>query len=230
MKKTLLLIVVLYAHSLFSQEVQQPVGETQHANIRITTTPFQFFFKEIPINIEKSFGKYTFGLLAAYRPSTSKGGVISGVNGLSGNYLHQNYWNHLYSGITVGANSKYFFKIFEKDWFIDTQVYYRHWWFENKECSYETAGDYKFNGLRTEQQDVFGIKALIGKTFVFDTGGKVKPIIDVYTGIGLRYKQWVFQTYNGTVNHKFYNYKEDKDNSLNPTLHLGVKIGIGVYK
>jgi hypothetical protein len=84
---------------------------------------------------------------------------------------------------------------------------------------------YRFKGTRTEEQNVYGLKILFGNTFQFLTRFKIKPFIDLYYGIGLRYKTYKFETYKGTVYDEYYDYKKDIGGFLQPTLHFGLNAG-----
>ena len=165
----------------------------------------------------------------SYRPSTQKEGEIRGITGLGGSYSSQNFWNHLYEAVTIGLNSKYFLSE-KRTFFLEANIFFRHWWFDNKYGKFDNVEGYRFDGLRTERQNVYGLKLYIGHSFSIKSEQKVKPIFDLYSGIGVRYKEYEFETYNGTVLDVYHNYKKDIGNYWTPTLHLGVKIGLSISK
>ena len=221
MKKIIFVILLLtFSASLSGQESDN--------GIRIVTTPFQFIFLDFPISIEKQFKRHAVGLTFSYRPDTKDEQEIDSKLGWS--YTHENFLNHLYQAATFGINYKYYYTK-SSNFYLDTRLFYRHWWFDNKHASYQNVETARFDGLRTERQNVFGLKLLIGKTFPIETNTRVYPVIDVYAGLGMRYKYTEFITQNGTVNDTYYEYLHEKDNywpSILPSVHLGVRIGIGI--
>jgi hypothetical protein len=154
---------------------------------------------------------------------------VNGGMGLFGDYLDQNFWNPLYNAITIGLNSKYYLTP-KKHLFYEAHLFYRHWWFNNKDCEYDNVEGYQFDGIRTERQNVLGLKALFGSSFKINLNSKVKPIFDLYCGIGVRYKNYRFKTYNGTVGDTYVNYWKDKGSIWKPSIHLGLKIGVEIFK
>lgn len=220
MKKTLLTVFLLVLFT-FSY------GQENSEKIRITTTPMQFFFYDFPISVEKRFNRHTVGLTFAYRPDTKNGGEVIGGHGVAGDYSIQNFWNPLYEAVTFGINSKYYF-VKGRNFYLDARLFYRHWWFDNKYASYPNDEGYRFEGLRTERQDVFGLKFLIGHTFIIETKGNLHPLIDVYFGLGTRYKTEKFITQNGTVYDIYYDNLLEKNSYWIPvpTPHLGVRVGV----
>ncbi len=171
------------------------------------------------------------GLSLGFRPSTKNGGnLVFLPHGLIGGYTLQNFWNPLYNAFTIGLNSKYYFSKFNNDnRFIEGVLYYRFWWFNNKNCTYKNIEDGSWSGVRTERQNVYGLKILLGNTFGFKQNRKTNRMIDLYYGIGLRYKRCKFETINGTFDeYLFLPYKLDIENFLLPSLHLGLRFGLGL--
>ncbi|MEO6903409.1 MAG: hypothetical protein ABI315_09655 [Bacteroidia bacterium] len=224
MKKAIILSIIYFLSCNFSFG-----QDSTEVKFRITTTPIQLFFYDFPLNFEKSFKKYTVGVIASYRLSTRNSGRVSGGAGLLGGYRTQNFWNPLYNAFTIGLNSKYYF-VKEKHDFIESILFYRYWWFNNKDCEYDNVEGYNFQGTRTERQDIFGLKLLYGHSFTIKIKSNVKPIIDLYVGLGLRYITYKFETVNGKVKDIYYDYKQDIGNSWAPTFHFGLKLGLGIFK
>jgi hypothetical protein len=69
-----------------------------------------------------------------FRPSTKNEWEIT-THGILGNYSFGNYFNPFYNAITIGLNSKYYFSKYN-NLFIDGNIFYRFWWFDKKNCSY----------------------------------------------------------------------------------------------
>lgn len=197
--------------------------------IRVTSVPTQYLFYDFPLVIEKRFDRYALGITLAYRVSTENSGEVDGLSGLMGDYWYQNFWNPMYNAFTVGVHSKYFLSS-EGRWFIEPGLFYRYWWFDNKEVIYNNVEGYSFDGKRSETQQVYAFKILIGSDISIKSSTKIKPVLEWYCGLGFRYKSYLFKTYEGTVNDQFYIYKEDMGNLWNPSIHLGIRLGIGYFK
>ena len=80
---------------------------------------------------------------------------------------------------------------------------------------------------------------LIGNSFWVKSKSNVRPILDVFFGLGLRYKTFEFETSNGTINDVYYSYKKEIGNSNSPgkitfappiSIQFGAKMGFGVFK
>jgi hypothetical protein len=193
---------------------------------RITVTPTQFVLLDFPLTIERVFKRHTIGLTIAYRPSIKNSGKIGGGNGNGGVYKDRNFLNPFYNAITIGFNSKYYFNT-KKNLFLDANVFYRYWWFDKKDIEYDGEKD-DFKGIRSERQQVVGFKLLFGRSFQLKTKSKVKPIVDLYCGAGMRYKTYVFETFDGTINDTYYTYYKEEMRGWLPSIQAGVKLGVGI--
>ena len=170
------------------------------------------------------FNRY--GIILAYRPSKQQSGFVSGETGLFTNYDMLNYSNPLYTAYTVGLTYKKYSR-WDPARFLEIDLFYRDWGFKNKYAQFGKTGSYKYNGLRTENIDVGGIKILVGQTIIL--GKKNKPVrayVDIYGGFGIRFKSETYQTYNGTVNNIYHDYYEEQDSQKYPSFQLGLHIGI----
>ncbi len=203
----------------------------------ITTQPTQYLFRDFGITIEKVLRRRTVGLLLSYRPATQNGGGTTGGHGGAGYYIDNNMFNRNYNAFTVGYTGKYFPKA-GRNFFMEAAFFYRHWWFFNKQCNYDQGeGGYGFDALRTKWQNVYGLKLSLGETIYLRTKGRLKPIIEVFMGVGLRYKTYVFESWQGTVDGQYYDYLKERGNSwegrydktaLIPfSIQGGVRLGIG---
>lgn len=225
MKKIILTAIILSLYSAYSNG-----QDTCRLSYKITTIPFQYLYNDYNLTFEKALTNLrTLGLTLGYRPSTKNEGEIDlPLFGMFGNYTVQNFWNPFENGVTIGLNSKNYFSKYNKRLFYDVHVFYRHWWFDRKNCSYDNVEDEVWSGIRTERQDVYGVKFLFGKSFQLRTKVKIKPVFDFYIGAGLRYKAFKSQLFNVTFqNSVFFPYVEDSFNYWAPSLHLGFRVGIG---
>ena len=225
MRKIILIFLILnFGFYLKAQKVELP-------EFTMSTYPIQFLFNEYSLNFEKLFAqKQTAGFLLSYRPSTKNSGEFEGGgHGVFGDYSSQNYFNPYYNSFTFGLNTKRYISK-RNNIYLDLLGFYRHWWFENKTISFDNEEGYRFNGLRTEHQNVYGIKLLIGNTSIISTNSRIKPFLDIYFGLGVRYKAADFKTFNGTVNDIYYDYRNDKNYFWLPSAHFGIKFGAGLMK
>lgn len=207
--------------------------DTLRVKYRITTIPFQYIFNDYSFTFEKLYkNRLTLGLTLGYRPSTQKGGKLEfRTTGMFSDYTYQNYWNRLYNATTVGINSKYYLSRFNAQ-YIEGYLFYRLWWFDKKDFTYQGQDDdIYWSGIRTEKQQIYGMKLLMGQTLQLKSQQKIRRIIELYYGVGFRYKTCRFETENGTFyNSQFLPYKLEIQKFWTPTFHLGLKVGIGWYK
>lgn len=201
---------------------------TLHATFRVMTIPSQFVVLDFPLIIEKIVKRHSIGILLSYRPSTQNSGEIRGSgSGMYGDYIYETFQNKLNNGVTIGVSTKYYMP----QWynlFFEGDLFYRYWWFENKDCYYNNVEGYRFDGIRTESQNVYGLKLLIGRSFELKSNAKVKFLLDIYGGVGIRYRTYVYETVDGTVNDQYYSYLRETGTNITPSLQLGIKVGIGI--
>lgn len=218
MRKILQLLgLMLFCYASFGQD-------NRKGNYRVMVTPTQFIFNDYILSVEKWMGRHTLGLSLGYRPSTQDGGEVEGGSGLMGYYEHQNMWNELYNAGTIGLNSKYYFGESRK-FFGELQLFYRNWWFDNKQAIYTNIEGYRFDGLRSEEQNVYGLKLMAGRSFRLIKGNRNALVVDIYAGIGVRYKTLWFETTEGMVGDKYFSYRVDTGHGINAGPQAGLKIG-----
>lgn len=221
-----LLLYAFIAFTFFNQKVCAQKDTIE--SLRISTIPVQYFFLDFPFIIEKSYKRHTLGVLISYRPSTKSSGEIPGITGLGGEYIYQNYWNPLYNGVTAGFVSKYYLSEKRKS-FLEADLFYRFWWFNNKDAIFDNVEGYRFEGTRTERQYIAGLKLLFGSSKKLPSKSRYQPFLDTYFGLGVRYKYYQFETYDGFVWDQYYDYKKDQGNLWLPSLHFGVRIGLNMH-
>ncbi len=194
--------------------------------IEISTKPTQFLFKDANLSVGLKRNNITYGLFYSFRPSTKSNGRIEPIgHGLIfGDYERQRMFNELYTGNTIGLFVKYWFK---NSFFLQTDLFYRNWQFENKFAEFNNVETYSFSGIRTENIDVYGLKILVGKRLlVFQKLKKASPFIDFYVGFGLRKSISVYQTTNGTVEGINYADKIENKEDFMPSPQIGFLIGL----
>ncbi|OQP63102.1 hypothetical protein A3860_03770 [Niastella vici] len=192
--------------------------------------PTEAAFLNFEANAAIGNKKTRYGILLSYRPSTQDSGrVNSGGSGAAGGYGHR-YLNKLYKSYTIGFYQKTYVNK-ALDTYLEADVFYRNWRFKNKHASFQDVEGYNFQGLRTENVDVYCLKLLIGQTiFLTPATRKVRLYLDVYGGLGYRYQEETYETFDGYVNDDYYSYKKDKFNYRRITPQGGVKFGLMIFK
>jgi hypothetical protein len=194
--------------------------------MEVSIKPTQLLFKDVEIGIGIKKINTVTGLLLAYRPSSKDSGTVkAGARGAGGAYPIQNFYNPLYTSFLIGIYRKCYFDK-KKVTFFEADLFYRNWAFKNKKASYNNDEGYRFDGLRSENVNVFCLKLLIGKTFYFNQFKKFKPFIDLYAGLSGRYKISDYITQQGFVYDTYYTYKEDLFKELLPSFQFGCSLGI----
>ncbi len=218
-KRTLLLLALLLPAYIVSAQ------DSTKAAYRIYIKPTQFVMLDFPVMVERVQGKMAYGVMGSFKPATRNSAEVKGLaKGLFGGYELQNMGNPLYNAITGGLYAKRFH---HKTSYVCLELFYRHWWFDNKQGSYDNIEGYRFNGLRTERQNVVGLKVLFGETIVNTRFLGKRFLLDIYGGFGARYKSYRFETTNGTVWDLPNSDGVDKGVSRSLSLHFGLNIGIG---
>lgn len=218
MKRTLILIM-----TICSLTFQQ--GKAQRV-IEFGIKPTEFALLNFETNFAIGNKKARYGVFLSYRPSTQDSGLVkSGGSGAAGDY-RQPHYNKLYTSYTLGLYQKTYLNK-ALDLFLETDVFYRNWSFDKKPAEFKNVEGYNFNGLRTENVNVYGLKLLLGRTLLFTHKEKMfKPYLDVYIGAGIRYKEETYETFNGYVDGVFYAYNRENLYYVRPTPQLGVKLGL----
>jgi hypothetical protein len=188
--------------------------------------PTQFLFKDFEGNFAIDYKRTLVGVILSYRPATQDSGEVKGGgSGTAGGYDLQNMYNNIYRAYTAGLYQKTYFTR-DTRFFFETDLFYRNWNFKNKPAEYRNVEAYRFKGMRTENVNVYGLKLLVGQTFKFNRNNKLKPFIDLYTGLGIRYKQSVYITTKGFIYDIYFDYKKDVFNAILPSFHFGIKAGL----
>lgn len=219
MKKSLPFILIMLSALLACAQ------DTLQSKFRITTTPTQYALSDFPITIEKVKKNRTYGITLGFRANNQSQRVQNNGFGFYTDYHNQNMLNPFYNAATIGINTKYYFG--RRDiLFFDFQGFYRYWWFNNKYAEYENLEGYSFKGTRSERQNVFGAKLLMGWTFILSPEKRTHSVFEIYYGLGGRYKTYQYETINGNINGTYYNSKNESGSTMVMTFHLGFRLGL----
>jgi hypothetical protein len=195
--------------------------------------PTQLFAPEFILTYERfNSHKMSFSYSLGYKIPTGKGNSIESFgSGLFSVYENQYIFNEFSNAIyTSVAPSFYLGK--ERRNYIQSELFYRFYWFDNKKLTYTFLDETLFNSVRSERVHVFGLKIIIGKNYTFPISTNKILNIKVYGGIGLRYKLYKyenidnkFESLNGTVTNNPFEVNRGRV-PLFPTIQLGIKVGI----
>ena len=195
---------------------------------KATSEVIQLFFVNLNVAVERTVPYGSHGVLLAYRPSLRSGGEVGGLQGQFGSYGNQNSWNWLYQSFTIGSTNTMWLGSSHSD-FLRLDALYRRWWFDDKMARYENVEGYRFDGSRTERQDVIALKVLFGTPWKkrIGKGKRSWLIVENYYGLGIRWTTARFWTHTGTVGDVT---RQDFSETFRQTegaLHVGVRMGIG---
>lgn len=213
-------------------------GQRASQNYRFTTEITQYAFGNIPISLEKFFGKRaTIGIDLGIRIATKQSGVFQNkemfpFTGSSAyDYTIQNTFNRFYNAYTLGIHFKYYLSD-SRRFYLEPAFYYRYWWFNEKEVEFtrESNGDFRgfgffFNGIRTENQKDYVFSLNLGRTIKFKQNRKRNYVLDFEMGIGMIDRSYEFFTLRGTVQEDPVRNFNERGFGKHPYLNLGLSIG-----
>ena len=202
-----------------------------------TTVPTQYLFCDFPFKAEYFIGRYSVGVILGFKPATQSSGSGGFWSGMPGFYIDRNMFNSLYNSYTAGISGKRYTRK-NGNSFVEAELLYRHYWFDNKPCSFTfLEKSYSFNGIRTERQDVYVAKLLLGTTRIRYSTQKSKKIIETFAGISYRYKTYRLETRDGVLNGNPVTYDVEEGSTREShrevtaswpvVLQLGWRVGIG---
>lgn len=199
--------------------------------VEIAVKPLEFALLNFELNVAVGNERLRTGVYFGYRPSTQESGELSTMgHGMYGGYGSSNAFNRMYNAYTIGVYQKVYILKKQKI-YAELDVYYRNWNFKDKHASFDNVEGYSFEGTRTENVNVYGLKLVGGKTiYLTKKDKKLKPYIDVYAGLGFRHRDETYETRNGTVNETYYEYKKDHFSYNYPTPQFGFRLGVMITK
>lgn len=199
--------------------------------IEIAVKPLEFALLNFELNVGIGNDRVRYGAYFGYRPSTQESGELRTIgHGSMGGYGSSNAFNRMYTSYTLGLYQKTY--LLKKQMiYAELEVYYRNWNFSDKYAYFENVEGYSFDGIRTENVNVYGLKLVGGKTiYLTRKDKKLKPYLDVYAGLGFRHQDNTYETQNGTVDEAYYVYKKDHTSYNYPTPQVGLKLGLMIIK
>lgn len=198
-------------------------------SFEVAVKPTEMLF----LNFEGHVGfvktKYNYGVIVGFRPSTQQSGkaIPDAWNGAGGRY-ERRFVNKLYDAYTIGVFGKRY--LGSTNLFVEGNIFYRNWHFDKKYAFYDDAEKpiTSFEGTRTENVNVYCLKILFGKSVFLHKRSKtkLKLYFDIYGGVGIRYQEQTYETFNGTVGSVYYSYRQENAHYIWPSPQLGVIVGL----
>lgn len=197
----------------------------------ITVQPLQLFCRDLPITVERTFKRNTLGFTLGYRFDSR---LDRNPNGLVRYWLGEFGFTSPWSkAVTLGVNSKYFLSR-NNNLYIDGQLFYRYWWFDNRfHRTNHSSGD-NYNYITSSRRNVIGFKLLLGYKSNLKDFGNIRTILYSYFGLGYRYQDEHEVGVRGITNYsistpRYFPY-QNTSNVYSISLHLGCSIGIEIFK
>lgn len=203
---------------------------SQTSGWEITTKPIAYLINHYELSVGYQHNKSVFSVYGEYRPRLASTGPVSvGGSGFLGFY-DQPYSNPLYKSYGIGLRCKrYFYQAF----YYGLEMYYRNWNFEKIYNEYSNVESIRmnFDGVRSENVNVFGSKLLIGYSLVlFPKWNNGSPFFDVYLGMGIRRRKITYETFKGTVQGQYYDYLRELSVKTPFTPQFGISVGMKINR
>lgn len=196
-------------------------------NHYVRLQPLQLLFRELVVGYEFPFTqKFTLEVGVGYRfRRFSHSPEIKGLAlGMMGDYNLQNMGNPHYQAVKFSITPRYYLNA-RKTFFLATELFFRHWWFDNVQAKFDNTEGYRFDAVRTERMNVWGGKLLIGTNGKLFLLGKNPVYWTPFLGFGLRSKTYTYETWDGTLGDTPVTYQKERGTvSLSPSIHLGVSL------
>lgn len=219
----LTLLIALAMHSSAQDPVTQPVRWSYGTEV------IQTGMLNLNLRAQRSFGRWAFGVHVGYRPSLWSGGEIPS-GGAGSSYFSMNHRNWMYQALTIGPLVRYHFGPNASS-FLELDAFHRIWWFDRKQVLYDNVESLRFEGLRSERQNVTAVRFLWGATSTprANHSKRRAVVMEGFAGVGVRVKHALLVTHEGVLNHyltpvQVTEDREDRYRFVTPTLHLGVRL------
>lgn len=191
--------------------------------------PTQLIFPEILLTYEHFLNnKFSLSYSLGYKIPVGKGDKFEPFGtGLFAKYEFQYMFNKFSNAIYFSVAPSYFLDN-NRRYYIQCELFNRFYWFDKKQLSFDNEETYSYNSIRTERNNVTGLKFLVGNNKKLSVSKSLFLNVKIYGGIGLRYKIFHYESLNNdiSVDKTFHTYIEESGGRFAPSFHLGFKIGI----
>lgn len=218
---------------LFVSGISAATGQERKVGNGIYILPTQLIFQEILLSYERFVApRWSLTYSAGYKIPGSQDTLSPLVRGAAATYEYQYMFNKVSNGIYLSVAPAYHLtNRMGKRYYLQTEFFYRHYWFDDKKIIYNPNDDELtgyFNAVRSEKVHVFGLKALIGINKDIRLSDTKVINAKFYVGQGFRIKRYYHESIDkrsldGTI---FKPYEEERGDIFAGSLQLGVKIGL----
>ncbi len=194
--------------------------------------PSQLIFPEIILTYEHFIKeKVSLSYSLGYKIPTGTGSKFEPFgNGLIADYEYQYMFNKFSNAIYFSIAPSYFIGT-KRNYFVQCELFNRFYWIDNKQFSFDNDEIEKFDCVRSERNNVTGLKLLLGlnKQILISNSLFFNTIF--YGGFGLRFKVYHYENVNNKIidsnnNVSFIPFQEDNGSLIAPSIQLGIKIGL----
>lgn len=224
-------IVGLIFHSASAKG--QTTGQNNIVDNGIYILPTQLLFPEIILTFEhfpRQRLSYSYSL--GYKIPTGAGNTLEPYgHGLIALYEYQYMFNE-FSHAIYSSFAPSFYLNDDRKVYLQPELFYRYYWFDDKELFFDNFETDRFNSIRSERNHVMGVKFLAGFNNRIQVSPNTAINFKLYGGPGIRYKNYWYEN----VDNKRYVWEEDttivepygieKDDFFILSIHLGLKLGI----
>jgi len=220
-----MVLVLLLLNEVNAQDAPTPAARWSYS-----TEVFQNTMLHFNIRAYHSHGRWAFGVHGGFRPSLRSGGEIP-AGGPGNSYFNINHRNWMYQAVTLGPVARYHLK--DGRSFMELDAFHRIWWFDRKDVFYDNVESIRFNGLRSERQNISAIRLLWGAHSAtrVDRSGRHALVVEGYSGFGVRTRNMRFTTHEGTLDSfdppiEVTEDRVDRYRFVTPTIHLGLRLAL----
>lgn len=219
-----MVLALLLANESNAQEMTTPSPRWSYS-----TEVLQSAMLHFNLRVQRSHGRWDFGVHGGYRPSLWSGGEIP-AGGPGNSYFNINHRNWIYQALTLGPVVRYHFAEDGRN-FVELDAFHRIWWFDRKDVFYDNVESLRFEGTRSERQDISAIRLLWGghSSKLLDRSGSRALVLEVFAGLGARIRAMRFTTHEGSLNSydppiEVTEDRVDRYRFVTPTVHLGLRL------
>jgi hypothetical protein len=193
--------------------------------------PTQLVFPEIVLTYEHFLtNRLSLSYSLGYKIPVGNGNVINEFgHGLFAIYEYQYMFNKFSNAIYLSIGPSYYLG-HKRKFYLQCELFNRYYWFDKKRLAFDNVETYRYNSIRTERNNVTGIKILIGTNIKLSISGSYFLNFKIYLGPGLRYKIYNYENVNNIKNingqDTIIPYNKELGSLILPSVQFGVKIGI----
>ena len=146
--------------------------------------------------------------------------------GLWGVYEHQYLMNKYLNGLYVSTGPTFYFKG-QRKYFVGCQLLYRFYWMNAVRLSFDDVETYRFNSVRTERNNVLGLKLLFGDIHGYKLTDKFSFNVRRYIGFTGRIKWYRYKNEDALLlDGSYSNYNKSGTYYWPISPFFGIDIGI----